>query len=573
MASPRLAQIPAHTQQESAAKQSIPTAAAYLILCILYFALLAWAKPNYGADPLSYAGDAYRFAQQHSLANTRAIWEFGHLIWRPLGVLLLPLFEPLASRFHVSPQLVPLMALITLSTLFTLAATLIVCHITRLLSGSNSAGVIVSILFLTSNAVLNYARSGYPYAPGLAMQLLAVSIIVTPFRRTSKLWLRALVAGGALAASVCFWAPYLVTVPGIIDLSFLWEEGRARAQRLRFSTQISIVAFIAVVLIFGAAVALNQFRSFSDLSTWVRESSHGWSQSHRLIRLATGLPRSLIAMGDQSLMLKRLYFHDPYAPVTLGQALASLIWKPLLYTLAIAALVWTLTKSQPGRNLLLGAFCCWIPLIFFSVAVFEPGSLSRFLPGFALLFASLGFLATRIHWRNPTTWALALFFSMMIVVNLAWVSPSAGAAQSQNAEDRLQALSRVWKPNSTAVLLSFNDDGIFYFEAVAPFHPLNQFHFHFLDAVEPGTLRAARFREEFASAVRETWRRGGDVWISRRLVAAKPSPDWGWVEGDAATVPWRTLSGFYRQFQTNASIGGADGFLRIAKNQSNWQLL
>jgi len=560
-------------QESAAASQSLPTAVAYLLLCILYFALLAWAKPNYGADPLSYAGDAYRFAQQHSLANTRAIWEFGHLLWRPLGVLLLPFFEPLGYRFHVSPQLVPLMALITLSVLFTLAATLIVCHISRLLSGSNSAGVIVSILFLTTNAVLNYARSGYPYIPGLAMQLLAVSIIVTPFGHTSKLWLRALTAGGALAASVCFWAPYVVTVPGIIAFALLWEDGLTQAQRLRLSARICTVVFIAAGLVFGAAVALNHFRSLSEISTWVRQSSHGWSQSHKLIRLTTGLPRSLIAMGDQSLMLKRLYFHDPYAPVSWGQAFASIIGKPFLYVLAMAAWAWTLTKSRPGRNLLLGALCCWIPLILFSVAVFEPGSLSRFLPGFALLFASLSFAATRIHWRSPAGWALALFFGVMIVVNLTGVSPSAAAAQSQNAEGRLQALSRVWRPNSTAVLLSFNDDGIFYFEAVWPFHPLNHFHFHFLDAVEPGTLRAARFREEFASAVRETWRRGGDVWISRRLVAAKPSPDWGWVEGDAASVSWRTLSGFYRQFQTNASIGGADGFLRIAKNQSNWQLL
>jgi hypothetical protein len=574
VASPRLAPIPPQAQQRSTvAYKSLPTSLPYLILCILYFALLTWAKPNYGADPLGYADDAYRFTQHPSLANTRALWEFGHLIWRPLGALFMPVFEPLAARFPVQPNLVPLLVLITLSVLFTLMAVFLVYRITHLLSGSSTAGVIVSILFLISNAVLNYARSGYPYIPGLSMQLLAVSMIPTSFENTSRLWLRAFIIGCALAASICFWTPYLMTVPGIIAFSFLWKDKHPRAQRLRVSAQIGIVAFIAAGLVFGGAILLNHFRSSGEIFAWVRASSHGWSQSHRLIRLTTGLPRSLIVMGNHSLMLKRFYFHDPYARVSFGQALASLAWKPLLYTLAMAALVWTLAKSQPGRRLLMATLCCWIPLILFSVAIFEPGSDSRFLPGFALLFAALGFAATRIHWRHPTGWVLALFFGVTIVVNLASVSPSADATRSQNAERRLRALGNVWRPASTAVLLSFNDDGIFYFEAVAPFHPLNQFRFHFLDAIEPGTLRAAHFRQEFAGAVRQAWRDGGDVWISRRLIAARPLPEWSWVEGDASGVPWRVLSGYYRQFETDANIGGADGFLRIAQNQKNGQLL
>src|SRR5579875_2347423 len=92
-----------------------------------------------------------------------------------------------------------------------------------------------------------------------------------------------------------------------------------------------------------------------------------------------------------------------------------------------------------------GALCCWIPLILFSVAVFEPGSLSRFLPGFALLFASLGFLATRIHWRNPTTRLLALCLRISILENLARVIRSTRGGKSQNTESILQALRRVLK--------------------------------------------------------------------------------------------------------------------------------
>jgi hypothetical protein len=86
-------------------------------------------------------------------------------------------------------------------------------------------------------------------------------------------------------------------------------------------------------------------------------------------------------------------------------------------------------------------------------------------------------------------------------------------------------------------------------------------------------LRGQRFRQVCAAEVANAWQHGGDVWISRRLIAERPLPEWDWVEGDTAGVGWRDLSGYYRQFATDAETGGADGFLRIAADPENRLLL
>jgi hypothetical protein len=546
---------------------------AAVVLCLTCFLVMAWARPQYGADPMDYANVAFASMQRPGLVPTSEIWEFGHLVWRPLAVATTLLANPYASRWGIEPRLVPLAMMVALSAIFALLAVLLVYRIARLLHCSVPASLVVALLFLTTNSVLIYARSGYSYLPGVAMQLLAVSMILAPPAKRSRLWLRALGIGCALAASICFWTPYVVTVPGIIALAFLWEDGMERAERVRLAAHACLWTALATGFLFGGAILWNDFRSFGQIAQWVRESSHEWAQTHRLMRLATGLPRSFIAVQEESLLLKRLYFHDTYAPVSWLQVIAAVAWKPPLFALAMGALGWMLARTPAGRRLLVAGLWCWIPLIVFSVAVFEPGSPERFFPGFALLFAGLGYAAaTRVSWRDPPGGMLAVFFAIMLAVNLASVSTTAAEARHQNAEQRLTAMSKVAHTYTLVVLLSYRD-GIFSFRSVGWFHPLtrtlSRISVHFLDAIEPGTQRAPRFRQEFATAALNAWQRGGEVWISRRLVADRPRAEWDWVEGDSQTVRWRELTGFYRQFETDASTGGEDGFLHIPSNQAN----
>jgi hypothetical protein len=544
----------------------------YAALTLVFAVLFAWIRPQYGGDPADYAKLAYQFLAQPSLPATREILEFGHLIWRPAAVAVTVLCGKAVSAWtHIDPPLVPLTALIALNAIFSLGAFLLIYKMGHRLSGPMAGGV-VALLFLTTNAVLTYLRSGYSYLSGLAMQVLAVSIILV-MPASLRLGLRAFFLGGALAASICLWVPYVVTVPGVIVLALVWEKaGLSRPERLRLVLLASFWLAAITGLAFGGAILLNEFRSWQQVAEWIRDSSHEWAQTRRLVRLVTGLPRSLLALQDETVMLKRLYLHDPYAPVTWRVIVKAVAWKPPLFAAAMGALGWILAKTKEGRRLLIANLCAWVPLIFFSVAVFEPGSPSRFLPGFALLFAGLAHAAGSISWRQAPAWILAGFFVVMVALNLSAVSPAARTARDRNAIARLEAFSKVRKPNDVLVLVDFRDP-IFRFQNADPFHPFSQAAFRVLDAIEPGTLRGQRFRQVCAAEVANAWQHGGDVWISRRLIAERPLPEWDWVEGDTAGVGWRDLSGYYRQFATDAETGGADGFLRIAADPENRLLL
>ncbi len=64
------------------------------------------------------------------------------------------------------------------------------------------------------------------------------------------------------------------------------------------------------------------------------------------------------------------------------------------------------------------------------------------------------------------------------------------------------------------------------------------------------------------------WRRGGRVWISRRLMQPKPSPAW-WIEGDDSRVRWADVFAFYGSLEYANPAGGEDGFLELQPSPSN----
>jgi hypothetical protein len=550
------------------------TVSACVLLTLIFLVLASWIRPTFGGDPLFYTEQAFAFLHKHGLAETRVFLEFGHLLWRPLAAVGAEVWmSVITGKAGIEARLAPLVILITLSLATTLICALLILRIAKSLSGSIRTATVVALWFLVTNPVLTYMRSGYSYLPGLAMQFVAVTLIIAPPAWLRTLRVRAFLIGFALAFSVCLWTPYIVSVPGLIIFAFIWKNNELpRSERMRLAGHTLLWTALITGAAFTSAILLNELRSIGQIAQWIRDSSHGWAQNHRLVRLTTGLPRSFIAVQDESLMLKRLFFHDPYAPVKWTQLLAAVAWKPPLFAAGMGALGWILARTAAGRQLLIGTLCCWISLIIFSVAVFEPSSAERFLPGFPLLFASLGYAAGRVSRADVASWVLGAFLTLTTVINLVSVAPGPANRHEENAAQRLSSFAKVCRPNTLLVLLSYADD-IFRFQSVKPFDPLNRLTYHSFPAMVPGTLVGLRFREEFAQAALDTWQKNGDIWISQRLLATRPLPSWGWVEGDSPGIKWNELRDFYRQFQTDARTEGADGFLRIARNEANRRLL
>jgi len=140
------------------------------------------------------------------------------------------------------------------------------------------------------------------------------------------------------------------------------------------------------------------------------------------------------------------------------------------------------------------------------------------------------------------------------------------------ARERILALRRVLTPNSVVVVLSFRD-GLSQFLERFPFHPAVSQLLPVHDVIEAGTLRTLHWRAEFAHRALDSWEHGGEVWISRRLFAARPLPQWNWVEADDRRVKWTDLPEFFTGLTTDEAVAGDDGFVRLAHTESNRERL
>jgi len=78
---------------------------------------------------------------------------------------------------------------------------------------------------------------------------------------------------------------------------------------------------------------------------------------------------------------------------------------------------------------------------------------------------------------------------------------------------------------------------------------------------------------DFATQVLKVWSKGGDAWLSTRMLSERPKPHWNWVEGDDPRVKWNDVYQFVSQLRTHNVVSSTDGFVLLEKSDSNMQLL
>jgi hypothetical protein len=106
------------------------------------------------------------------------------------------------------------------------------------------------------------------------------------------------------------------------------------------------------------------------------------------------------------------------------------------------------------------------------------------------------------------------------------------------------------------------------------FNPINRNgNLRYSPVIAMNATDGDRWRSNFASVVNEVWSRGGDMWVSKRLITERPRPEWAWVEGDDPRISWNDLYKFFSQFEFNQSAGGEDGFLLLEPTERNSHIL
>jgi hypothetical protein len=549
---------------------------AHLPILFLFALLLALTKPANFGDTKWYARNLLAHQRGDFHESGSRLWEFGHLLLRPVGYVAYRAMEPWARGvLGQSDYPVAWMALVAVSLICSLILACLFQSLAELAGATRKVSFFVALATLACNGVLTFAPSGTSYIPGLTFLTWAVWLNMAGAVQGMKKVSPALWAGVALALSVLFWFPNAVSAASVLLVGLCWDRSdwswnsAEWRQRVRWCLISAVTAAGTMVVMYAVAALALGMHSGADFFAWADEARHGWAQNRNLVRLVSGLPRGFVAF-DSGLVFKRYLFHDPYAPVTRWDLVRFGIWKVGLFYAAALCLAASLVRSRRGR-VALGLFVAGAaPVILFAL-YFEAGSMERYLAIYPFLVLAL---AVAFNAPRPSLASRGLI-AMLIVIGFANVISMwrpAVVRDWSGERGRMQFLRTATTPNSQIWLLT--GDRLFSVPEVFLFDRSSQGPELPLEEIAPIANEALpNWRKHFAALTLATWEHGGQVWMTKRILEQRPDPAWGWTEGDDPRISWKQLVTVATQVEIAQDGGGRDGFARLADTASSREYL
>ena len=525
----------------------------------MYVAATLATSSNWMGDTVDYVESIVFFSR----GVDHWMWDFAPLLWRPLGWVLSSLFAPITRILVGSNETLNVM--LTLNFISWVAGLVSVICLHSLawhLSRRQWIANVVTISFMFTQVFLNWSHAGSAYIPGLALFLSGLHVSI---RRTDA---RGSVLGGAaLAGAVCLWVPYLLVVPTAL-IAPLCLSGFTR-ERFRFVLRTAIVFSLLTTTAYLLVVAGLRLTTIEAIRQWIDSSGHGVDY-HGAKRMFFGFVRSWINTGNDGILFKRYLLADPLNRVSLRDLAGAALWKLAIVYLFTASVAIKLVSSRRHKRILTILIVSSVPVI--GLAFFFAGSEpERYLPLMPFLFLALACCLT-----EPSRLFRAIvftFFAAVIVTNSAAMARPLLHRRQEAAAARLRDLLPRLNDRSLVFTATYQDE-LMVFSRTYPFHPINRSgRFHLSALVSPGTSWNVHWTEDFASRVLATWKSGGDTWISKRALSARPRPEWNWAEGDDSRVSWTDFPLLFSHLDRGQSAGGEDGFVQLLPSSKNERYL
>src|SRR3989454_535531 len=515
-----------------------------------------------------FMGDTVGYAE--AILASR-LWEFGHVLWYPLGWSLSQLFMP-ASRFMVAADARTnvIMTLMTISWLAGLLSVFMLHGVVRKISQRDWVANVATIGLVFSQGFLHFAHTGCSYVAGLSLLLTGIYLSVTdeePPRWSSA---RGWGSGVALAGAVGLWFSYALSIPAALAFPLVVLEPFRR--RWRFVGESALAFAFATVLVYGSAAALQGIHTVAGLREWVASSAHGISGMNGVPRMVFGLSRSFINMGNDGMMFKRFVVQDPLNPVLLSDIFRLSLWKLSLFYVVLGSMAVTLLRSGRSRRILALLVLNGVPVLLFAV-FWEGGAIERYLLLYPVFFVSLAYCLSSDRSSPLFKICGVAFMTAATISNVGAMATSVLAHRQDQVATRIKELQPLLKPQSLVATVHQQDE-LWAFYWTFPFHPTNRrgslsvYH-----VVEQGTTQVLQWRQRFASRTLSVWATGGDVWVSKRVLSPRPRSEWNWVEGDDPRVSWADIYGFFLRLERGTSVGGDDGFELLLSSPQNRESL
>jgi hypothetical protein len=553
-----------HVIQRIASRSSLRwTALAGVCFIAVYFLTLT-----------AFTGDAQVYVHDilaaRASGNLSGLFEFGHVLWRPLGYVI---FRALQwADPGADPRILANIALLIPSFAGGLICALLFFQVAMIVSASRWVAFVTSLALICTNSFLNYADSGSAYVAALALFTFSVWLLMREPVPASMFRIAA--AGCALAGSILLWFPFITVAPGVLVIVLLWGHGEFPELRPRMIRGIQLTAITAALTlaVYCVAFRLNGHTSLSEVGPWIRDSAHGWHQTANAVRFVFGLPRSFLDLGNDGILFKRYLWHDPYARVSTSELIRGSLLKLAAFYAVLAYVTWRLAADRNGRLVLAIVAAALLPLLFFAIVLFEPGSPERYLPLFPFVAMAIAYTLSRPGLRAAQVVLAALL--IIAASGLVWTR----SVWEQGRHDNLLAGQiRGLKPlvnDHSIVWVMMPIDPVITYASVRPLNAANldtPLQIHYL--VETGMANARQWQRKFAHLSLRAWEQSGTVLVSNQVFAARPERPWNWTEGDVPGVRWIDFPAFFSRLQRGRATSNGEGFSEIAGTEENRRVL
>jgi hypothetical protein len=530
---------------------------------LLFAGAAAVTEPPFYGDTEVYAHQVEQV--RAGILPATALWEFGHILWRPAGYVLAPVFftaVPDGAAWNRKTKII--YGLKWINLLCAAAAALMIYDLGRRILLRPGLALLPVLLFVSGDAVLAYSQTGSSYVVALGFLIAGIwwQMVCREFTLVNIVG-----PGILLGLAACFWFPFVLAVPAAACSRKLIPLRDAKRTVIEWR-QVFVIAGVATGVVMAVTLTgavLGGVGSLHDFLAWAGSSRHEWSQNRRWVRAISGCSRLLIDLGSDGVSLKRFVFKDPYNPMGFFALVRDSLWKiAIFYGFAgcVGLLAWGTAQSRRTLGLLLTAL---LPTLIFAVFLFEPSSPERFLPVLPFLL-----LALCAGWDSPGRTApilrAAVIAFAIVLPAINWptfagsFSPEIRRVHTQIADFRAHA-----QPRDVLVAVSAYEP---LFEAlVNPLDPIRRpgdISAHAL--INVSGSEATQWRSRFARLALDSWREGREVWIVKSAMADRPESRSLWVEGDNPAVHWPDVPQFLRTLEFDGQTPSADGFVKLRRS-------
>lgn len=506
-------------------------------VAIALFLLVALAtRPYFYADTFEYA---QCIVAQEEGKSSPQFFEASHLIWRPLGLAVHSGLAPvLTARLDLDRLAQVSLSLILISVVLTLIGIVYFYRLLRLLPIPESSVQVMALLFVASQCVMNFSRTGTSYMAGISTLIVGLYYVFTAAQSlpTAR---RLILPGLLLALAPLLWVPYLLALPAAV-LVFPFVNGWTR-KNIMASLKLSMIVGMAAAILLLPTAAYLRLTPMGFVNWMLHPGQIRYNAGP--LRTFFGLPKLLFYLGDDGLYVKRFLYHDPYNPVSVATLLSLGLWKIALFYVSLVLAFFTIWHTKATRKYLLFITAGIIPTIVLSLQ-WDGAALERHMPLEPFLFVAfaLGFAYGSKYVR-----------SLLLVVSLVALLLNAGAmwyATAATTEGRVAAqIGEIWpRLNEHSMVTVLNiQDGLVLFQRIHPLHTYNQSN-HLRPYPLMGSIEdSMRFwLPRFERTEQECWSEQGAVWVNKSLLAASPGATDYWIENETSGISWRSISSYFR---------------------------